>query len=542
MGIEVEKEHTDNPKIALKIALDHLKEDPKYYTKLKTIHTDEVLTEGILLEGGAAGHMQHPYEDMDLTFNDYREMMHRALVGNLGTEEPPTEKLDGQNIQFTVRDGKIKFARNKGHVKNAGENAMAIPDIIEKFKDHPTGVSKAFVESAKDLQSAISKLPNEQVYSIFGDGKSFMNLEIILPDSQNVIPYGKSVLVFHGTTEYDEAGNKIGGVQDHAHDLNKMIRKVGAEQQKTFGIEGPHSITMSNADLDNNAKRLAAYIGKLDSLRSEFNLSNNSPIGDYYKAWWERELDNEFQRHHLQPDESTKDALVRRFAFGDKSHRLTSIKDKNIKKWASDYQKNKHKQMHKKVQRPFEMLFLRVGADSLRRVENFMASNNPVNAEKLKAEVDKVIATINSSDFGDKADKMAMELERLTKIGVDKLVPSEGIVFTYNGNPYKFTGTFAPINQLMGAMRFGNATPSTKKSPKKAPKISKKSVNPEKSSKMSSSTSDSELKKQEISKYYNHKITNPETGNQITIKSALGYDNSHPAKQLATKFIQSKVG
>lgn len=34
MGIEVEMEHTNDPKIALKIALDHLKEDPHYYTKL----------------------------------------------------------------------------------------------------------------------------------------------------------------------------------------------------------------------------------------------------------------------------------------------------------------------------------------------------------------------------------------------------------------------------------------------------------------------------------------------------------------------------
>ncbi len=33
-GIEVEMEHTDDPKMALKIAMDHIKEDPKYYDKL----------------------------------------------------------------------------------------------------------------------------------------------------------------------------------------------------------------------------------------------------------------------------------------------------------------------------------------------------------------------------------------------------------------------------------------------------------------------------------------------------------------------------
>jgi hypothetical protein len=35
IGIEVEKEHTDDEKLAEKIARDHLAEDPHYYTKLK---------------------------------------------------------------------------------------------------------------------------------------------------------------------------------------------------------------------------------------------------------------------------------------------------------------------------------------------------------------------------------------------------------------------------------------------------------------------------------------------------------------------------
>lgn len=37
MGIEVEMEHTNDKAIAKEIALDHLTEDPKYYTKLKKV-------------------------------------------------------------------------------------------------------------------------------------------------------------------------------------------------------------------------------------------------------------------------------------------------------------------------------------------------------------------------------------------------------------------------------------------------------------------------------------------------------------------------
>jgi hypothetical protein len=37
MGVEIEKEHTSDEKTAREIALDHLKERPDYYTRLKTV-------------------------------------------------------------------------------------------------------------------------------------------------------------------------------------------------------------------------------------------------------------------------------------------------------------------------------------------------------------------------------------------------------------------------------------------------------------------------------------------------------------------------
>ena len=46
-------------------------------------------------------------------------------------------------------------------------------------------------------------------------------------------------------------------------------------------------------------------------------------------------------------------------------------------------------------------------------------------------------------------------MDRLNAIGgFDAVVPTEGIVFKYNGSTYKFTGAFAPINQITGLMFF----------------------------------------------------------------------------------------
>lgn len=42
MGIKVEMEHTNNKQLAQEIALDHLAEDPMYYTKLKKVHKENL--------------------------------------------------------------------------------------------------------------------------------------------------------------------------------------------------------------------------------------------------------------------------------------------------------------------------------------------------------------------------------------------------------------------------------------------------------------------------------------------------------------------
>ena len=47
------------------------------------------------------------------------------------------------------------------------------------------------------------------------------------------------------------------------------------------------------------------------------------------------------------------------------------------------------------------------------------------------------------------------QLDKLNTIGGMKaIVPSEGIVFKYKGKTYKFTGAFAPVNQITGLINF----------------------------------------------------------------------------------------
>lgn len=115
-GIEVEMEHTDDPVKAEQIALDHLAEDPQYYTKLATIEPehsgDPTLT----------GHMAKLAKDLANPFPQYKKLKANNVdlyPGNMGDE------------MSAPREGKLNEAKDeKGRWTNANGKSM-----YDQFKE-----------------------------------------------------------------------------------------------------------------------------------------------------------------------------------------------------------------------------------------------------------------------------------------------------------------------------------------------------------------------------------------------------------------------
>ena len=74
----------------------------------------------------------------------------------------------------------------------------------------------------------------------------------------------------------------------------------------------------------------------------------------------------------------------------------------------------------------------------------------------VKDTIAQIKATTSDPTAGDAALQfLKRELERFKDIGGFKaIVPTEGIVYKYNGKLYKLTGAFAPINQILGYLKF----------------------------------------------------------------------------------------
>jgi hypothetical protein len=300
----------------------------------------------------------------------------------------------------------------------------------------------------KDLTKAISKLSEKQRDKIFKGGACFMNLEVIYPTSVNVIPYGQALLVFHGTMEYNEDGVAIGENQDAARILAGMIKQVNQQVQSAYTIQGPPVVQLPKSK--NLSSTKGKYNSQISKLQKKFKLKDNDGIADYHQAFW---MDFVNKKSPSKLDNKTLMGLVKRWAFYDKSFRLDkkNLSDEKTLEWAKGIDKNDHAKMAKDNIRPFENIFLGLGAEVL----SFMSSALTVNPDKavrdMKKRLDKTIKDVQKLGDVKKVKKLKLELERLTSIGgKNKIVPNEGIVFVYGGKTFKLTGTFAPLNQILG--------------------------------------------------------------------------------------------
>lgn len=396
----------------------------------------------LLHEGGAYGHMSHPFDDVDLTFGDLKTIISSALEGELGVVR---EKTDGQALAISWKNGRLIAARNKSNLANAGADAMGIEDVASKFAGRG-GLTDAYNFAMKDLSSAIGGLSDAQRKKIFNEGKCFMNLEVIWPESVNVIPYGQALLIFHNTVCYDETGKAIGADNGAASMLAGMIKQINADIQSRYVIQGPPITSIPKSE-DLSAKQ-GKYVSKLSKLQNQFGLKDTDTVSDYHQSWWENFID---KNSPLKVDKLTKDALIRRWAFGDKSFRLNTISNLKIQKWAIDNDKVNVVKQQKENIRPFEEIFLGVGADVLEFVGSVLTVYPDKAIRSMKDRLKSVAAQVRSGGDPSKIAKLKAEFARLNSLGgVSRIVASEGLVFFYNGKTYKLTGTFAPLNQILG--------------------------------------------------------------------------------------------
>ena len=393
----------------------------------------------ILSEGGVAGHMNHLYDNPELTFAEMKNIFQAASNGEL----EGTEKTDGQNLQlsYDVKTGTARAARNKGNIKSGGLTAAG---LAEKFGGRGA-LEKAFTEAFAAFEDVVGQMSEEEQIEIFGPNTNiYYNAEVQDPRSANVINYDLPTLTIHrvGHNEY---------VSSNAFRLANALesRQTGREVGK-FLVQ-MNAIRKLQALSDDKA--VAVANARLEKVISDAGISDNQTVAEYMVS---RVSDMVDKRIDL-PLDVKKELMNRIFkeigASLVKVRKLIPAGDTQMRKAIDELVKSAGN-LKKAAISPVEEIVHDFSVEMLKGLESAFILDNQSEVGRLRAELQRAVEAIEASGSDEAMAILQRQMNKLKSVeGVS--TAAEGFVFDYDGVTYKFTGNFAPMNQLLGLFKYG---------------------------------------------------------------------------------------
>jgi len=404
----------------------------------------------ILKEGGVYGHMSHLHDNPYLTFKEMKEILQKAASGEL----EGTEKTDGQNlfISYSNKIGKAVAARNKGNIKTGGLDAAG---LAKKFQGRGA-LEDAFNDAFSAFEQAVSKLSEEAKLKLFGENAEiYYNSEVQDPRAANVINYDEPNLVIHkvGHIKYNKHTGKIegfdlDGVEQFFNEL------IGHGDQRTeeqrFRIQ-KNAIKKLKAISDGTVLEYA--LRKLENEINTAGISDNQTVLEYIIAKIKPALEG------VELPEGQYKLLFKRILApmtgekGLKKAEITKGTTPEIKKQVNELI-DSAPLLLKDAIRPLETLIHDFAVEVLRGLESAFVLDNKEEVKRLQGKVSNAINAIEASGDDDKIAILQHQMKKL-KSAENVSTAAEGFVFDYNGSTYKFTGNFAPANQILGLFKYG---------------------------------------------------------------------------------------
>jgi len=411
--------------------------------------------------GGVAGHLMHLYDNRDLSYNDIADILSKASQGEL----VGTEKTDGFNIYLGFKDGEARAARNKGDMRRGGMNAAAV--AARNYKGGPQ-IRQIYVDSFRAFEKAMLSLSEEERAKLFGpDGEIFYNTEILgmlqpeEPDDEprpaNVIKYDPSMITIHpaGHKRYNPETNslEVVDVSQNAKVLDAAVdRFAEALAGEDFQLARTAVAQLNKLDNDHDLNIALSRIQKS-------GLTGDMTINDLLTDRISQVVNERFS----VLAEERRQAIIARVLKLEGHPSITAIKKglpKDIANEVSKFVKEESIVPIRKVIAPIEDAIHDLAVELLSGLESAYILDNKAEVERLRKEVEAAIANIKqyAGEGSDKAHEMLyrqlLKLKHHDKI--DTAV--EGFVFQHDGNLYKFTGNFAPVNHLLGLFKYGRGS------------------------------------------------------------------------------------
>ena len=392
--------------------------------------------------GGVAGHLSHLHENLDFTFGEIKSILRDVASANIEA----VEKVDGQNLFFTYRDGALQTARNAGDVKRGG---MTPEEFASKWKDHPA--EDAFMNGFKAISRAVDRMSEEDKAAVFANGSNYINAEIMYVGNPNIIQYGANNVVLHNLQNFDGPEPQVES-QGPFQQLVQAVEDIEGElDAEGWRVSGPQIVELQDMSQGEHTAALEAGLSAL-------GMSDDATIGDFVA-----EKLRQGEVGDLSVPVVKQEGIIKLILGQENAPTLRELKkgvDKDIAKQISALAtKTNSKKTISRAVAPIERVISDFAIEVMRGLQSFfVVGDHDEEIARMKEELQSSIAELEAAD-GDDAEALGdMLAAQMEKLGDIENVASdmEGIVFEHppgSGSLYKLTGSFAMANQIIGRAR-----------------------------------------------------------------------------------------
>ena len=163
----------------------------------------EIINEILLTEGGAAGHMAHPFNLPNVNNGKSLLDVFEKSADSLD-KKPGAIKIDGVNssIRLIDVDGKKQFVMDRGSKKELDLKGITKDDLLARFgKGH--GMVKIGGEVLDMFNEALPAIQNDlRKLGAFDDPNILFNMEYV-SGKTNVQDYGSNFIAIHGLNKIE---------------------------------------------------------------------------------------------------------------------------------------------------------------------------------------------------------------------------------------------------------------------------------------------------------------------------------------------------
>jgi len=443
-----------------------------------SLNNKRTLSEGAL-------HIMHPYEDTSLKLSELKQIFQQSVFGGLEY----TEKTDGQSCYFHFDPIKRQTfaAYNAGHMKKGGLSREEFHQWAEQInpktkQKKPEVVRESYKRAFDVFDKAVKSLNMNEEYlkDVFFESnnqKVFLATEIISTTTPNVINYDRNHLVIHRANHrsWDAFENKFEELEESDFPegaLQRLEDQLEKSKNKEYPLVVNAVKRLADSTLEPAYEKIASFLSRQFS---NYGLGDSDSLADFVQRRCEEAIVKQFSF-----DAEVASELAGVFtSIASPYTNASKVLQRDIKPLIEKVKNDKDleesgksmtltqldriyreptlaKSIIKKAIWPIELAVHEFATDVLKDMKSAFIIDNKKAAQDLTQKLTTMVNALNSAKDAYKEIVPVLDMQ-LEKFGdqIKMSTPVEGIVFSFNGSVYKYTGSFAPLNQLSGLFKFG---------------------------------------------------------------------------------------